>query len=145
MAEPTLATFYAICDSSHREFYSVLIREWQELGLSWVWTDENVALCGRSVARGDENGMVELFVLKPGRLGADSEITVNGDHWRNLFGQEEIDLFLRQANEIPGLDFKTRGAAFSMLDTAHASGPTQQRLRNLLQNWGRRLPDILAA
>jgi hypothetical protein len=141
MVEQTLGDFYGSCDAMHREFYSVLIREWEELGLNWSWSGRAVALGSNSVIR-DE--MLILFRLQPGESIYPAEISIDTDDWRERLGQEEPDIFLREIRAIPGLQHKQRENIFSIVDAGHLSGPTQQRLRDMIKRLGFRIPELTA-
>ncbi len=141
MAEQTLGDFYGSCDAMHREFYSVLIREWEELGLVWSWSDRAIALGSNSVIK-DE--MFILFRLQPGESIYPATISIDTDDWRERLGQEEADIFLREVRAIPGLQHKQRENIFSIVDAGHLSGPTQQRLRDMIKRLGFRIPELTA-
>ncbi|MDX8403518.1 MAG: hypothetical protein R8K54_03825, partial [Mariprofundaceae bacterium] len=98
MAEQTLGNFYSSCDAIHREFYSVLIHEWEEIGLAWSWSGRGVALGYRSVIK-DET--LIFFCLLPGENIYPAAMTINTDDWRESVGQEEADIFLRDIRAIP--------------------------------------------
>jgi len=141
MAEQTLGNFYNSCDSSHRELYSVLIREWEELGLAWSFSDRAIALGSNSVTK-DE--VLTFFRLQPGESFYPAVITIDTDAWRGWLGQEEADIFLRDIRAIPGLQHKQRENIFSIIDAGHLSGPTQQQLRDLIKRFGFRSPELTA-
>ena len=141
MAEQTLGDFYGSCDAMHREFYSVLIREWEEIGLVWSWSDRAIALGSNSVIK-DE--MFILFRLQPGESIYPAAISIDTDAWRERLGQEEPDIFLREVRAIPGLQHKQRENIFSIVDAGHLSGPTQQRLRDMIKRLGFRIPELTA-
>jgi hypothetical protein len=141
MAEQTLGDFYGSCDAMHREFYSVLIREWEELGLTWSWSGRAIALGSNSVIK-DE--MLIFFHLQPGESIYPATISIDTDAWRERLGQEETDIFLRDIKAIPGLQHKQRENIFSIVDAGHLSGPTQQRLRDMIKHLGFRIPELTA-
>jgi hypothetical protein len=141
MAEQTLGDFYGSCDAMHREFYSVLIREWEEIGLVWSWSDRAIALGSNSVIK-DE--MFILFRLQPGESIYPAAISIDTDDWRERLGQEEPDIFLREVRAIPGLQHKQRENIFSIVDAGHLSGPTQQRLRDMIKRLGFRITELTA-
>ncbi|MES0372438.1 MAG: hypothetical protein ABUK11_09195 [Mariprofundaceae bacterium] len=142
MAEQTLGNFYNSCDMIHREFYSVLIHEWEDLGLAWDWSDRAVALGSKSVIR-DETFI--FFRLQPGESIYPAAISIDTDAWREYIGQEEADIFLRDIRMISELQHKQRENIFSIIDPGHQSGPTQQKLRDLIKGFGFRIPELVAS
>lgn len=142
MAEQRLGNFYLSCDTMHRELYSVLIYEWQEIGLDWEWSDRSIVLGCRSVVR-DE--FLRFFFLQPGEHIYPASITIDADHWREMIGQEETDSFLREIKAIHELHHKQRENIFSIDDPGHLSGPAQQQLRDVMKQFGRRTPELVPA
>ncbi|MFQ5582226.1 MAG: hypothetical protein ACE5F3_06335 [Mariprofundaceae bacterium] len=142
MEETELSTFYASCDAPHREFFSVLVREWQQTGLPWEIQGHVLGLCGRSVTRQD--GSLCLFELRPEQGIESASIGMNLDTWRSWLGQEESDAFVQAVKQIDGLKHKTRGSLFMILEPGHMSGPMQQGLRDLVRRLATRLPDLIA-
>mgnify|MGYP005844149429 CR=1 FL=1 len=142
MAEQTLGNFYLSCDTMHRELYSVLIYEWQEIGLDWEWSERSIVLGCRSVAR-DE--FLRFFALQPGENIYPASITIDSDCWRELIGQEETDSFLREIKAIHEIHHKQRENIFSIDDPGHLSGPAQQQLRDVMKRFGRRMPEWVPA
>jgi len=141
MAEQTLGNFYSSCDAAHRELYSVLIHEWEELGLAWSWSGRSVAFGSKSAIK-DE--LLIFFHLQPGESIYPAVISIDTDLWRTRLGQQEADIFLSDIRAIPGLQHKQRENIFSIVDPGHLSGPTQQRLRDLIKHFGFRLPELVA-
>ena len=142
MSEQTLGNFYLSCDTMHRELYSVLIYEWQEIALDWEWAERAIALGRTSVAKG---AFLQFFYLEPGENIYPAAITLNTDHWREWIGQEETDAFLRQVKAIHELQHKQRESIFSIDDPGHLSGPAQQQLRDVIKHFGMRLPELVPA
>ncbi|MFQ5519533.1 MAG: hypothetical protein ACE5E3_05995 [Mariprofundus sp.] len=122
MTEQTLGTFYMGCDTSHRELYSIIIHEWQQAGLDWVWADGAVALCSHSVSKGEA---LRFFYLQQGESIYPASIRLDTDFWRETVGQEETDTFLRKIKVIHGLTCRQREQMFSIEDPGHVSGATQ--------------------
>jgi len=141
MTEQTLGNFYNSCDATHREFYSVLIREWEELGLTWSWSGRAIAFGSKSAIK-DE--LLIFFHLQPGESIYPAAITIDTDSWRSLLGQQEADIFLRGVRAIEGLEHKQRDNIFSIVDPGHMSGPMQQKLRDLIKGFGFRIPELVA-
>lgn len=142
MSEQTLGNFYNSCDMIHRELYSVLIHEWEELGLTRSWSGRAVALGSKSVIK-DET--LIFFRLQPGESIYPAAITIDTDAWRESLGQEVVDIFLGDIKAIPELQYKQRESIFSILDPGHQSGPTQQKLRDLIKHFGFRIPELVAS
>jgi len=154
--------FYASCDSVHREFFSALLYDWQESGqmaeaagaqaataASDVQVEEGAMLMQvRSIGRAaqDETGRVQmpcLFVLHAGGGLDSARISINLTHWREWFGPEIRDLFVSQMKAIQGLKHRVQGAEFAILEPAHLSGPTQQKLRDMIVAFGRNSRETL--
>ena len=142
MAEQTLGNFYLSCDTMHRELYSVIIYEWQDLGLEWEKVDRAIVLGRRSVAK---DGLLHFFYLQPGENIYPAGITINTDEWRQLIGQEETDAFLREIKAIHELHHKQRDNIFSIDDPGHLSGPAQHHLRDAVRRFGMRTSELVPA
>lgn len=142
MAEQTLGSFYLSCDVIHREIFSVMIHEWQETGLAWEWSGRDIVLGSHSVIKERFLGM---FYLQPGEGIYPARITLNTDFWRELIGQEETDVFLRELQSIHGLQCRRQENLFSIIDPGHQSGPVQQQLRDQVKHFGLRLPGLVAS
>lgn len=141
MSEKTLGDFYALCDGAHREFYSVLIREWEELGLPWLWQDDTVGLGFRSVMREKE---VCFFLLQRGFDIYPPMIRLQQRVWQAWLGKEESDRIMASLQHIPGLDVVVnRDGDLVIQDPGNTSGPVQQQLRNTIKSFGFRLPELV--
>ncbi|HXH72329.1 MAG TPA: hypothetical protein VNI58_05875 [Mariprofundaceae bacterium] len=143
MANGTLSDFYIRCDNLHRELYSVMAREWQEVGQAVRQSERGLKLCLRSVSVGGEEGLA-LFELLPGAGTAPASIVLNLNDWRRWFGEEEAEAMMRHVTDIQGLQHKSRDGVFSIIDPGHMSGPMQQALRNLVLQIARRGSDMVA-
>lgn len=87
---------------------------------------------------------LSFFVYNPAKAST-AAITIDTDAWRECLGQEEADIFLRDIRAIPELQHKQRGNIFSIVDPGHQSGPTQQKLRDLIKHFGFRIPELVAS
>jgi len=137
--------FYASCNPAHREFYSSLIHDWQEAGQPVAYAGEGarVELQLRSVAGAEGEGLPCLFVLHAGGPTDRPRIALDRDQWRQWFGAELRDMLIEEVCAIPGLMHRRQGSEFAILEPAHLSGPTQQRLRDLLVQFSRRAQEVL--
>ncbi len=142
MSEKRLGDFYLSCDTIHRELFSIIIYEWQEMGLEWDWSDRAIALGRRSVVK---DQMLNFFYLQPGENIYPACITLDTDFWRELFGQEETDAFLGKVKSIHGLQYRQRDNIVSIDDPGHLSGSVQQQLREQIKHFGFRIPELIAA
>jgi len=142
MAEQSLGNFYLSCDTMHRELYSVLIYEWQEIGLDWEWKDRSIVLGRKSIAK---DAFLHFFYLQPGENIYPAAIALDTDQWRELVGQEETDAFLREIKAIHELHHKQRENIFSVDDPGHLSGPAQQQLRDVIRRFGMRSAELVPA
>jgi len=140
MSEKTLGDFYALCDSAHREFYSVLIREWEELGLPWLWHGDSVGLGYRSAMRDRE---MIFFLLDRGFDIYPPAIRLDRMMWQEWLGKEESDRIMEALEQIHGLDAVVRGNDMVIDAPGNTSGPVQQKLRDKIRAFGFRLPDLL--
>lgn len=143
MTEATLADFYLRCDPLHRELYSVMSREWQEVGQAVRSDDAGLCLYLRSVRVGDGEGL-PLFCLSPGAGRDPATIALQTDTWREWFGEEQVDAMLRCIQAIDGIRFEERDGRFSIVDPGHMSGPMQQALRDVILDMARRGSDLIA-
>jgi hypothetical protein len=153
----SMSLFYASCDSVHREFFSALLFDWQDSGqLAEPAAAENdmqvepgaMLLRVRSVGRSDqsESGSILmpcLFALHAGGGADRARISLNLKNWREWFGPETRDLFVSELKGIQGLQHRSRADDFAILEPAHLSGPTQQKLRDLMVDFGRNSREIL--
>lgn len=138
MSEPTLTDFYAFCDSAHREFFSVLIYEWDEAGLARAWCDHAVGLAVRSVARG---GPVVFFELAPGGGQTTAAIRIDTRHWHRLLGYDDTARFIREVEQTGGIRHHLENGIFSIESPGHLIGPLQKKVRQMVQAIGRDLPN----
>ena len=152
-----MSLFYASCDSVHREFFSALLYDWQDSGqVAEAAAEDNdmqieagaMQLRVRSVGRSDQNEdgsimMPCLFVLHAGGGAERARITINLKRWREWFGPEIRDEYVNELKGIQGLQCRARGDEFAILEPAHLSGPTQQRLRDLIVDFGRNSRETL--
>jgi|GEM_PF-2174552 len=138
--ELDLRDFFQECDGAHREFFSVVIRQWQSRGLPWIWVGRDVGLAGRAA---EKEAPVVIFRLIPGRGTAPALISLDMEAWRNLFGFGETAEFIRSIEEIQGLEVKIRSPIYSIIDPGHASGPMQQDMRDAILLLGSRLIDLM--
>jgi len=102
----------------------------------------------RSVGRSAQDGvgrmhMPCLFVLHAGGGLDSARISINLTHWREWFGPEVRDLFVSKMKAIQGLKHRVQGAEFAILEPAHLSGPTQQKLRDMVVTFGRNSRETL--
>jgi len=141
MKENGLNDFYLFCDGEHRELYSVLLHDWQEMGLAWS-CDQGVVFLGmNSVIRG---GMFVCFSLLTG--GAESSsIRVDMKQWRHQLGQEDMANFIAEIGRIQGVSCQQRGDIFLIENPAHTLGPVQKKLRNTMHQFGVNLPNKIAS
>ena len=142
MSEQTLGNFYLGCDTIHRELFSVLIYEWQEIGLTWSWADRSIALGSRSATKDQQ---LNFFFLNPGENIYPASVSLDTAAWRELIGQESTDTFLAQVKTVHGLSFKQRDNIFAIEDPGHMSGPIQQQLRDIIKGFGYRIPQLVAS
>lgn len=140
MSEKNLGDFFALCDSAHREFYSVLIREWEELGLPWMWQDDMVGLGFRSATRERE---VVFFLLHRGFDIYPATIRLNRDLWNQWLGKEAADRIMESLERVQGLDAVVRNSELVISDPGNTSGPVQQQLRDQIKSFGFRLPELV--
>ena len=140
MKENTLNDFYLFCDSEHRELYSVLLYDWQEMGLAWRCDSGVVSLGVNSVMKG---GMFVCFSLHTG--GAEpSSIRVDMEQWREQLGQEDMARFIAEIRQLQGLSCQQREYAFIIENPAHILAPVQKQLRNIIHQFGVKLPNKIA-
>lgn len=142
MSEKTLGDFYMLCDSAHREFYSVLVREWEELGLPWLWQGDSIGLGFRSVTRGRD---VVFFLLGRGFDIYPPAIRLNRDAWDEWLGKEEAERIMGALEQIHGLDAMIRGGEMVIDAPGNVSGPVQQQLRDKIRSFGFRLHDLVGS
>jgi len=140
MKENGLNDFYLFCDSEHRELYSVLLYDWQEMGLAWRCDAKVLVLGIHSVMRG---GMFVCFSLHTG--GAEpSSIRVDMEQWREQLGQEDMADFIAEIRRLQGLTCQQRGNTFLIENPAHILAPVQKKLRNMIHQFGVKLPNKIA-
>jgi len=141
MKENSLNDFYLFCDGEHRELYSVLLHDWQEIGLAWR-CDAKVLILGiNSVMKG---GMFECFSLHTG--GAEpSSIRIDMPQWRKQLGQEYTVSFITDICRLQGLSCQQREHTFVIENPAHILAPVQKQLRNIIHQFGVILPNKMAS
>jgi len=142
MSEPTLVDFYAFCDSAHREFFSAVIYEWDEAGLARIWCDHAIGLAARSVARG---GHVTIFELHPGGGQTTAAIRIDTHHWHRVLGYDETSRFIREIENESGIRHRLENGIFSIESPGHLVGPLQRKVRDMINDLGRSLPNKLPA
>lgn len=142
MSEPTIADFYALCDSAHREFFSAVIYEWDEAGLARAWCDHAVGLAVRSVAKG---GPVVFFELHPGGGQSTAAIRIDTHHWHREIGYDDTSRFIRGVEGETGIRHHLENGVFSIESPGHLIGPLQRKVRDMVNNFGRKLPDKIAS
>ncbi|MDX8396622.1 MAG: hypothetical protein R8K22_09430 [Mariprofundaceae bacterium] len=142
MSEQTLTNFYAGCDGQHREFFSVLIHEWEELGLPWEWQDKALAFGYRSVIH---DCFLTFFRLHAGGGVNVAMITLDHDEWGRRLGIEEADRFFHSLTTLYGIKHKRRDEELRILAPGHLSGPQQSELRSFIRKFGSRLPEFVAS
>ena len=141
MTDYRINDFYLLCDSAHREFYSVLLWDWQEMGLAWQCDEKAVLLGINSVARG---GMFVCFSLYAG--GAEpASIRLDTRQWREQLGQECMADFTAGVRRLQGLSCAQREDVFSIENPGHMLPPVQKELRHLIHQFGVSLPNRMAA
>jgi len=140
-----LRDFYALCDGSHRELYSVLLREWQDTGLNCEIINYTSPIkVGLGVNSVTKNEFLVFFELCAG--GADTpQIRLNKHAWRQCLGQEVMAQFVRDLRLMQGLACKERGDVFIIDAPAHALQSVQKQLRNALHHFAVALPNRVAA
>lgn len=138
-AKPGLADFFAHLDSMHREFFSVVLREWGEYGQTWTWHEQGVSLCLRTAA-----GHVPLIHLLYGHARVPALLVVPLLELLPKLGQEEVDAMVHRFTSIHGLVWRRRQEALMLEAPAHASGPVQQAVRDVIKQLALRLPNLLA-
>lgn len=131
-----------LCDGAHREFYSVLVREWEELGLPWLWQGDSVGLGFRSATR-DTDAI--FFLLDRGFDIYPPAIRLNREVWDGWLGKEEAERIMEELGRIHGLDAVIRGNEMVINAPGNTSGPVQQQLRDKVRAFGFRLPDLVGS
>ena len=140
MKTNTLNDFYFFCDSEHRELYSILLSDWQEMGLAWYCELGVVYLGINSAVKGS---MFVCFSLHTG--GAEpSSIRVDMDQWRKQLGQEDTSRFIAGIRRLQGLSCQQRGYVFIIENSAHVLAPVQKEMRNIVHQFGINLPNKIA-
>ena len=137
----SLNDYYMYCDDAHRELYSVLLNDWQEIGLAWACEDKVLNLGMMSVAK---DQMLTFFSLHAGSA-IPSSIQLNVSDWRRYLGQENMASFVGDIRRIQGLQIKERGDVLKIENAGHVLQATQKELRNLLHHFAVQLPNKVAA
>ena len=132
MKESTLNDFYFFCDSEHRELYSVLLHDWEEMGLAWC-CESGVLFLGINSAIKDV--MSVCFTLHTGGVEPAS-IRVDMKQWRNELGQEEMVDFIANMRRIQGISCQQRRDTLFIENPAHILAPVQKELRNIMHQFG---------
>lgn len=141
MKANTLNDFYLFCDGEHRELYSVLLHDWEEMGLAWSCESGVVYLGINSAIKGS---MFVCFSLHTG--GAEpSSIRIDMNQWRKQLGQEYTAAFTADVRRLQGLSYQQRGDVFMIENPAHILAPVQKKLRNMMHQFGVTLPNKVAA
>jgi len=141
MKENTLNDFYLFCDGEHRELYSVLLHDWEEMGLAWH-CESGVLSLGINSAIKDT--MFVCFSLHTG--GAEpSSIRLDLNQWRKQLGQEDTAKFIADIRRLQGVSCQQRGDVFVIENPAHILPPVQKKLRNMIHQFGVTLPNKIAA
>ncbi len=141
MEENTLNDFYLFCDGEHRELYSVLLYDWEEMGLAWC-CESGVLSLGINSAIKDI--MFVCFSLHTG--GAEpSSIRLDLNQWRKQLGQEDTAKFIADIRRLQGVSCQQRGDIFVIENPAHILAPVQKKLRNMVHQFGVVLPNKVAA
>ncbi|PCI44194.1 MAG: hypothetical protein COB41_05015 [Proteobacteria bacterium] len=140
MKTNTLNNFYLFCDGEHRELYSVLLYDWQEMGLAYCCDAKVLSLGINSVIKGE---MFVCFSLHTG--GAEpAAIRIDMNQWRRQLGQEYTASFAADVRRLQGLSCQQRGDVFVIENPAHILAPTQKKLRNMMHQFGATLPNKVA-
>lgn len=135
-----LNDFYLFCDGQHRELYSILLHDWQEMGLAWYCEQGILYLGINSVMKGR---MFVCFSLHTG--GAEpSSIRVDMDEWRKQLGQEDTASFIAEIRRLQGLNYQQRGYVFIIENPAYILAPVQKEMRNIIHQLGIKLPNKIA-
>lgn len=145
MVDSATQLFYAACNPAHREFYSALMHDWREAGQPVEIDEHGAFLTVHSVAQTTDAGTPKLFRLNAGSGIESVAITIDLAQWRNWFGEEGVDAFMRTINAIDGLSTSRRDNCLSILEPGHMSGPMQQALRDVLIGWAYRANDLFGA
>ncbi|MDQ6968797.1 MAG: hypothetical protein Q9M14_08965 [Mariprofundaceae bacterium] len=141
MKANTLNDFYFFCDGEHRELYSILLNDWQEMGLAWRCDSGVLSLGINSVVK---DMMFVCFSLHTG--GAEpSSIQVDMSQWRKQLGQEYTASFIAEIRRLQGLSCQQREHTFMIENPAHVLAPVQKQLRNMIHQFGVLLPNKIAA
>jgi len=141
MESADLNDFYIFCDGEHRELYSVLLYDWQAIGLAWRCDSGVLSLGINSVIKG---GMFVCFSLHTG--GAEpSSIRIDMNQWCKQLGQEYTASFIAEIGRIQGVSYQQRGDIFLIENPAHTLGSVQKKLRNMMHQFGVTLPNKVAA
>jgi len=140
MSTTGLNDFYLFCDSEHRELYSVLLSDWQEMGLVWHCEPKVLCLGVKSVLRG---GMFICFTLHAG--GAEpASIRMDLEHWRKYLGQEDVASVIGDIRRIQGLRCQQHGGVFLVDNPGHILAPIQKQLRDIIHRLGVSLANKMA-
>ncbi|MDQ6954542.1 MAG: hypothetical protein Q9M20_03775 [Mariprofundaceae bacterium] len=137
MKTTRLNDFYLLCDGAHREFYSVLLNDWQEIGLPWSCDEKMLHLSIHSVMK---DTVFVCFSLHIGGLEMPS-IRMDMQQWHNHLGQENTARFMRSITLLQGLKHQQRGDVFFIDSPGHALPPVQKELRNMIHQFAVQLPN----
>ena len=141
MNTSSLNDFYLFCDGEHREFYSVLLYDWEEMGLAWRCESGVLILGINSAVKGI---MVACFSMHTGGA-VPSSIRLDLNQWRAQLGQEYTASFMADIRRLQGLSCQQRGDVFLIENPAHILSPVKKKLRNMVHQFGVKLPNKVAA
>jgi len=141
MESTGLHDFYFFCDGEHRELYSILLHDWQEMGLTWRCDSGVLSLGINSVVKG---GMFVCFSLHAGGA-APSSIRLDMEQWRKQLGQEDTAVFIAEMRRLQGVSCQQREYIFMIENPAHILAPVQKQLRNIMHKFGVTLPNKIAS
>jgi len=136
-----LNDFYLFCDGEHRELYSILLHDWQEMGLAWHCDSGVLSLGINSVMK---DRMFVCFSLHTG--GAEpSSIRVDMEQWRKQLGQEDAANFIAEIRRLQGLNCQQHDHVFLIENPAYILAPVQKKMRNMIHQFGVVLPNKIAS
>jgi len=141
MKHTDLNDFYLFCDSEHRELYSLLLYDWQEIGLAWYCASGVLYLAFNSVIK---DAMFVCFSLHTGGMEP-SSIRVDVAQWHKHLGQENTAKFIAEIRRLQGLSCQQRGYVFSIENPAHILAPVQKKMRNTIHQFGVTIANKIAS
>ncbi len=135
-----LNDFYMLCDGDHREFFSVLIADWQDAGFVCEGDEEGMQLGIQSVRA---HALVPCFSLRAG--GADvAMIRLDIPIWHTYLGYEYTSEVMRELMQIEGLKHQHRMDIFYIENPGHALSQVQKTLRNKMHGFALELGKKIA-